>query len=277
MLAVVVDHRGAVARCIEHPVHDPADPPAPGDDDRVVLVDRIGLAVALPRVIGMRDQLVIGDEQQRGDEHGQRDDEQELGGELGGEDRIGDAEGDQHEGELARLREAEAEQPQRLAPQPVEPADDQQHRHLGGDGDRSPEQHRIPDRRGEAEVDPRPHGDEEQAQQQPLERVDIAFELVPVLAGREHYAGDKGAERGRQADQRHQQRDPDHHHQRGGGEQFAQIGAGDVAEQRADREDADGDHRRHRAYAGCRRYPDRHGRGEVDPAMRPALAVTCGQ
>ena len=46
MLAVVVDHRRAVSGGIEHAVDDPADAPAPRDDDRIVLVDGIGLAAA---------------------------------------------------------------------------------------------------------------------------------------------------------------------------------------------------------------------------------------
>ena len=274
MLAVVVDHRRAVSGGIKHAVDDPADAPAPRDDDRVVLVDGIGLAAALPGRIGMRDELVVEDEQQRGDQHGQRDDQQQLIGEGGFEHRIGDAEGDQDEGELARLRQAQAEQPQRLPPQAVEPADQQQHCHLGSHRHRGPEHHRIPDRAGEREVDPRADSDEEQPQQQALERVDVAFELVAVFAGGKHHARDEGAERGREADQRHQQRDPDHHEQCCGGEQFAQVGARDVAEQRADREDADRDHCGDRTDPCACSQPARHVCSKVDPAMRaPARVV----
>ena len=111
MVAVVIDHRRAVTRGVEHAVDDPAHAAPPGDDDRVLLLDRIGLAPALPCAIGMRDQLVVEDEQQRRHQHGQRHDEQELRSELRREDRIGDTEGDEDKSEFARLRKAEAEQP----------------------------------------------------------------------------------------------------------------------------------------------------------------------
>ena len=273
MLAVVVDHRGAVPRGIEHAIDDSADAPAAGDDDRIVFGDRIGFAAVAGAAIGMGNEPVVEDEEQRGGEHGQGHDQQQQIGQSLVEHRIGHREGDQDEAELAGLRQAEAEQPERLATQTVDPADRQQHREFGGDGDGCPEQHLGPHGRGKEEVDPRPDGDEEQAQQQALERVDIAFELVAVLAGSQHDTGDEGTERGREADQRHQQRDADHHQQGGGGEQFAQIGPGDVAEQRADGEDPDRDDRRHRADTDERGEPDRHGRGQIDRAMHPARAA----
>ena len=74
------------------------------------------------------------------------------------------------------------------------------------------------------EVDLRADRDEEQAEQQPLERLDVGLELVAVLAVGEHHAGEERAERGRQPDLLHEQRDADHDQQRGGGERLAQPG-----------------------------------------------------
>ena len=63
------------------------------------------------------------------------------------------------------------------------------------------------------EVDGRSDRDEEQPEQQALERLDVALELVAVLGVGEHDAGDEGPEGGAQPDLRHQERDPDHEEQ----------------------------------------------------------------
>ncbi len=47
----------------------------------------------------------------------------------------------------------------------------------------------------DAEIDAGPHGDEEQAEQQALEGLDVGLELVSELAVGQYHAGQKGAQR----------------------------------------------------------------------------------
>ena len=60
-------------------------------------------------------------------------------------------------------------------------------------------------RRGE--VDARPDGDEEESQQQTLEGLEVALELVAVFAVGEDHAADERAERRGQLDHAHQHGD----------------------------------------------------------------------
>ena len=67
-------------------------------------------------------------------------------------------------------------------------------------------------------------GDEEQAEQQALERLDVGLELVAVLGVGEQHAGEEGAERHRQPGALHQQRGADHEQQRRRREHLAHSG-----------------------------------------------------
>ena len=53
-------------------------------------------------------------------------------------------------------------------------------------------------------------GDEEQAEQQPLERLDVRLQFMPVLAVGEQHAGEEGAQGRRQPETLHQQRGAHH-------------------------------------------------------------------
>ena len=53
-------------------------------------------------------------------------------------------------------------------------------------------------------------GDEEQAEQDRAERLDIRLELVPIGRVGEHHAGDERAERGRQMQRLHHRRRGEH-------------------------------------------------------------------
>ena len=90
---------------------------------------------------------------------------------------------------------------------------------------------------------------------------------MPVFAGSEDDARDEGAQRRAETHQRHKESYADHHHQCGGREKLAQIGGGDIAEERTDRINPERDDRAHRREARKGGQPDRHGRGQVDPAM----------
>ena len=85
----------------------------------------------------------------------------------------------------------------------------------------------------QAEVDRHADGDEEEAEQQALERLDVGLERVAVLGAREQHAGEERAERHRDAGQRHQLRDADDEQQRERGEHLADVGGGDDAQDRA--------------------------------------------
>ena len=149
----------------------------------------------------MRDELVVEDEQQWRDQHRERHDEQQEVREFRGEDRIGNREGDKHEREFARLRKTETEQPERLPPEAVQPPHHEQHGQFRRDCDGRPKDYVLPDLLSQHEVDACSNRDEEQAEEQALEGVDVAFQLVPVFARGEDDTGHEGAKRGRQADE----------------------------------------------------------------------------
>ena len=86
----------------------------------------------------------------------------------------------------------------------------------------------------QAEQDDGTNRNKKHAQQQPLERIDVAFQLVSILAVREHHARQEGAQCGRQADNDHQQCDCNDQQQGRRGKQFPQPGNGDEAENGTD-------------------------------------------
>ena len=85
----------------------------------------------------------------------------------------------------------------------------------------------------EAEVDAGTHRHEEEAEQQPLERLYVCFQLVAVFAVRQHHAGEEGAEGGGEADGFHQHGDGDHQQQGGSDEDLPHVGLGDGAKHRS--------------------------------------------
>ncbi len=108
MARIVIDHSRLVTGCIENPVDDPANAAPPGQDDIMRLLYGVGFGL-LAAAIKASHHLVVEDEQQRRDEHCQRHDQQQQVRQRLSEDEIGNAKSDQHEGEFARLRQAESE------------------------------------------------------------------------------------------------------------------------------------------------------------------------
>ncbi len=161
-----------------------------------------------------------------------------------------------HEGELAAQPQYAAQQ-QRLSrtefgdtPDHVEQAelDHQQDRHAGSDQPRFG---------GDAvQIDAHPHRDEEQAQQQPLERLDLRFQLVPELRIGQQHAGQERAQAGAEAGFLHEPGGAQHHQQCGGGEYFRAAGARDDAEHLAQHRSPAQDHHGQRT----------EGHGSVFPA-----------
>ena len=212
-----------------------------GDENIAALGDLVGLALLILR-IAWHDHPVIDDKEYRSQQHGQGHDQKKLIGDRCRDDGVGHREGQKHEAELARLCQSETEKPFVCALQLENPPQDQKHQHLDQD---------KPDGHGEdraeivpqkGEVDARPHGHEEKTQKQTLERVDVGFKFVTVFAVGQNDAGKEGAECGREADQRHQERNADHDHQCGSREKLAKLGTSDKAEDRAGQVAATEDH-----------------------------------
>ena len=61
----------------------------------------------------------------------------------------------------------------------------------------------------EPQVEQHPDRQEEQAEQDRAERLDVAFQLVPIGRFGQHHAGDERAERDRQVQRMHQRRGGD--------------------------------------------------------------------
>ena len=118
---------------------------------------------------------------------------------------------------------------------------------------------RRPDVRGHA------HRDEEQAEQQALEGLEVGLQLVAELAVGEQHAGEEGAERHREAGQVREQRGADDRQERGRGEHLAHLHARHQPQRRAQHQppaadDDDGDDRdelRERQPQGTVRRPVR--------------------
>jgi hypothetical protein len=187
------------------------------------------------------------DEHRRRQHHRDRDRGDERRGERLVVDVRLDAERQQHERELADLRERERERPARRAIELEQPREAIEHGQLRRHRDQHDrdDHHRLA--ADQPEVDLRTDRDEEQPEQQALERLDVGLELVAILAIGEHDAGEERAERGRQPDHLHEQRDADDDQQRRGRERLAQLRAGEELEHRAHDEAADPDDADHRS------------------------------
>lgn len=86
--------------------------------------------------------------------------------------------------------------------------------------------------------------DEEQAQQQTLERLQMGFQLVPVFGVGQQHTGQERAQRGGHADHLHQPRGAHHHQQGGGGGYLHVVGLSHETEHRT-QQIAAADHHRH--------------------------------
>ena len=146
---------------------------------------------------------------------------------------------EQDEAELAGLAQQQSE-PEAAGPAAAERAAENRDQDRLGDDDAG----------GEADHEQRPRGDqpqveqhsdreEEQAEQDRAERLDVAFELVPVGRFGQHHAGDERAERHRQVKRVHHRRRADDREQAGDDEQLALAEAADQPEQRIEDEAAD--------------------------------------
>ena len=184
-------------------------------------------------------------QQHRRQRHRDADDGGQLVAQLGVHQLHPGRFAEDHEGELAAQPQG-AGQHQRAArvqsPRPA--ADAEQQREL----DRQQGRHARGDQFGlrhhRVQVDVHADGDEEQAQQQALERVDLRFQLVAEFGIGQQHAGQERAQARAQAGQLHEPGDAQHHQQRGGGEHLGHARARDDAEQVAQHQPAAEDHDR---------------------------------
>ena len=243
---VELEHRRLDPVGPQQPPDDAAEPAEAGDDHFALLIHRVRFPFHdLPGSEPGLNQLLVDHHQHRGECHAHRDGGDQRRGHVIGDHPVLRGEGKQHEREFTPLRQREGEQEILIESHaegaPQHQQDDELDRHQR----RNQSENQARRARDQIEVDRGAHGDEEDGEQQSLERVDLALQLVAVLAVGQHDAGEEGSQRRAQSHLAHQQRDPDDQQQCGGREQLAQPGAGDDPEY-GSQQVAAGDHdRRH--------------------------------
>jgi hypothetical protein len=229
------------------------------DDHRPAGVD----GVRLPFGLGApADPAVVRDEEDGREHHRQRHDDGEEPHPLRRQHarQLGGAE--DHERELAALGQREREEPAFRVRYAEQARDHPQRGDLEAEEAREHPQHLRRAAGQQAEIDRHADGDEEQAQQQPLEGLDHRFQRVAELGVGEQYPGEEGAQRHRKPGQRHQLGHTQHQQQREGGEELADTHARDHPEQRPREVAADEDHARDRGGGEQHPHPQRlPGRG----------------
>ncbi len=130
---------------------------------------------------------LLRDQQQRPEHHRERHgQDQQVDGVLV-EDVLSRGEREQYECELAPARERKSQTPRRLGLQAGEPTQCRHRKQLDRDepGGEPQKPHRLG--KQQPQIGRHADRDEEQTEQQPLERLEIRFELVPELAvGQQH-------------------------------------------------------------------------------------------
>ena len=244
LVRVVVEHRHADFIGCQQAADDLAETAKAGDDDGIVL--RFDMVVGTALLVALqarRDELVVRQQQQGRGHHRQGHHHNQQRGRLRRKHVRGFGGGKHDEGEFAALRQQQRKE-QLLAAgnieklrQHIQQADfhHQQARHQGKDQQGLGAQH--------AEIDGHAHGDEKQAQQQALERLQVADQLMAVFGIGQQHARHEGAQRHRQTHRFHQHANGDHQQQGKGREDFAQVRLGDEAQDGVDQE-APADHQR---------------------------------
>ena len=111
------------------------------------------------------------------------------------------------------------------------------------------------------EVERHADAEEEQAEQDAAERLDVDLELMPEARFRQHHAGEERAHRHRQAAHLHHERRAEHHQQRGRRHHLARLRVGEHAEHRIEQPAAGREQRRDGGERDADREPARAGGG----------------
>ena len=107
-LHVVIEDDGLDAAGPDQPVDDLPEPPDPGNDDRALVVDLVGLLHRAALLKSAWTSEIVGDEKQRRDQHGQRHHQQQLLRKRRRDHVLLAGEGHQDEAEFAGLSEPQA-------------------------------------------------------------------------------------------------------------------------------------------------------------------------
>ena len=175
----------------------PEAPEACNDDAAVALIDGIEGRAGHGAEDGLT-HAVMHAENERRHHHRQGDDEHQEVRHACGKNMLPRRECEQHEGELAAGRQRKAHAPGAIWRAAGQPADCCDHHDLERKVPRGRRDDLQRLRDQEPDIGRHSHRDEEQPQQEPLEGLDVRFELVAEFAVGEHDAGEEGAERHRQ-------------------------------------------------------------------------------
>ncbi len=195
LVGIVVQHHRADAAREQQTAHDLPEAAEARDDHRPLGRYRVARPLGARAA---REAPVVEHEQQRRGRHRERHRDREERLPFGREYARRARRAEHHEGELAALREQEREEPA-LAADVDGAADRPERGDLEGEEAQEEQRHRAGAAREQAEVHRHPHRDEEEPQQQPLERLHVAFERVAELRAREQQPREERAQRRRRA------------------------------------------------------------------------------
>ena len=168
-----------------------------GEDHWSIFIDAVGGALVLAHCgIAWRDDALVDDEEEGRDGHGQGDHSHQEPRNFGFEDLLLDGHRQQSKGELAALGEREREQPAMAAANFKERGD---HKH-DHDFESDQSDYECRDEKGlagdDAEIERGTDGEEEEAEEEAFEGLEVALKLMTVMTAREDDACDEGTESG---------------------------------------------------------------------------------
>ena len=211
------------------------------------------MSTPFQRLLVLRHEPAQRDDGKRGQHHGDDDD--------GGQDRVGlavdDADGQrrgiEHEGEFAALRHDHRALDTLAVACAEHAGDDVDAERLQDHEGEDIEDDVVPVAPDDRQVERHADGQEEQAEQDAAERLDVGLELVAEGRFRQQHAGQEGAHRHRQAAKLHGERRAEHDQQGRGRHDLAGARFGQDAEERVEQVAAGDDQAEDRGQCRCRR------------------------
>ncbi len=179
--------------CREQPAHGHTETAVANDDGRgLAHFDLIILRLLGRGLKPVRDELVVGNKEQRRQRHGDRHNRNQFVSEFLGQHHVLGGERKQDKGKLTALRKATGKHQRTVHLHAKHPPQQVEHKQL----DEDEPNHQTGDQqwigRNQRKVDTGPHRHEKQAQQQALEGLDVHLQLNPVLAVCQHHPGNEG-------------------------------------------------------------------------------------
>ncbi len=173
------------------------------------------------------DEHVVRKQQERRGGHGKGHGQRQEARDVAPDHALEEADGEQHERELATLTEHDGEPPGRCVLESPPTAKPIQNRKFRRDQHRHDEDQRNGTRHQNGKINGHANGHEKHGQQQTLERRDICFDLVAIFGVGEQRAGDERAKRRRQPHLLHEKRNTDDRQQGRRGHRLAHAHGGD--------------------------------------------------